>query len=217
MQPSRRKSPEGFAERGQKIEKVDVDEEQIAPFMQEINRHFEYVDKEDLIKKIVSMTFGRFLAYYADAPEIEKPSSSRKEEGEKRKKGGARKPEKGYTRLFINLGKADGFYPGEVMQMLNRRVGGRQAVGHIDLFSKFSYFEVPTQDAEHVMQSLTGTLYKGREVRCNQADEKAPKDSPKEAKKSRKNHQKSAICLLLRTATDGSSMIFRLRRATGAN
>jgi len=174
-----------------KIEKVDVDEEQIAPFMQEINRHFEYVDKEDLIKKIVSMTFGRFLAYYADAPEIEKPSSSRKEEGEKRKKGGARKPEKGYTRLFINLGKADGFYPGEVMQMLNRRVGGRQAVGHIDLFSKFSYFEVPTQDAQHVMDSLTGTMYKGREVRCNPADEKSPKDAPKDTKKSRNSSRTS--------------------------
>ena len=161
-----------------KIEKVEVDEEQIAPFMQEINRHFEYVDKEDLIKKIVSMTFGRFLAYYADAPEIEKPSSSRKEEGgRKKEKKGSRKPEKGFVRLFINLGKNDGFYPGELMQMLNRCVGGRQAVGHIDLYSKFSYFEVPERDAKHVTQALTGTFFKKREVRCNNADEKAPKSS----------------------------------------
>ena len=36
-----------------------------------------YIDGEDIIKKSVSMTFGRFLAYYADAPEIEKPSSSK--------------------------------------------------------------------------------------------------------------------------------------------
>ena len=38
------------------ISKVDVNEEEIAPFLEEINRHFEYIDKEDLIKKIVSMT-----------------------------------------------------------------------------------------------------------------------------------------------------------------
>ena len=162
----------------EQIEKVDVEEELIAPFMQEINRHFEYVDKEDIIKKIVTMTFGRFLSYYADAPEIEKPSTKREMNGKhpndqaaRRQNGQTRKPEKGYTRLFINLGKADGFYPGEVMQMLNRYVGGRLQVGHIDLFPKFSYFEVPERDARRVMQVLTGTLYKGREVRCNAADD----------------------------------------------
>ena len=99
------------------IEKTDVNEEEIAPFMTEINRHFEYMEKEDLIKKIVSRNFGRFLAYYADAPEIEKPSlkserksSERKGEG-KGKSQGHRKAERGYRRLFINLGKDDGFYP----------------------------------------------------------------------------------------------------------
>ena len=150
-----------------KIEKVDVDEEQIAPFMDDINRHFEYFEKEDIIKKIVSMTFGRFLAYYADAPEIEKPVSAKRGDKEGKRQGGKeqgakRKPEKGYERLFINLGKTDGFYPGELMQMLNRELGGRQQVGHIDLFSKFSYFEVPKQDAQRVMQRLTGVEYKGR-------------------------------------------------------
>ena len=53
------------------IVKTDIDDEEIAPFMQDINRYFEYIDKEEIIKKIVSMEFGKFLAYYADAPEIE--------------------------------------------------------------------------------------------------------------------------------------------------
>ena len=52
------------------ILKADVNEEEIAPFLAEINRHFEYVDKEDIIKKIVSMEFGKFLEYYANAPVI---------------------------------------------------------------------------------------------------------------------------------------------------
>ena len=156
------------------IEKTDVNEEEIAPFMADINRHFEFFDKEDLIKKIVSLNFGRFLAYYADAPVIEKPSakSERKERAEGKAKRGDRKAEKGFRRLFINLGKADGFYPGEVMQFINKHVPGRPEVGHIDLLATFAYFEVSEEDADLVMESLDGTTYKGREVRCNPADEK---------------------------------------------
>ena len=71
-----------------------------------------------------------------------------------------RTPEAGYKRLFINLGKDDGFYPGEVMQFINKNVHGRQAVGHIDLLSKFSYIEVPEKDANKVMKALNGTTYK---------------------------------------------------------
>ena len=156
------------------IVKTDVNEEEIAPFMADINRHFEYLDKEDLIKKIVSRNFGRFLAYYADAPEIEKPNAKaerRKAEREAKSRR-SHKAERGYKRLFINLGKTDGFYPGEVMQFVNKHVKGRQDVGHIDLLNKFSYIEVPEEDAEKVMRALDGTTYKGREVRCNDADEK---------------------------------------------
>jgi len=81
-------------------------------------------------------------------------------------------PEKGFKRLFINLGKKDGFFPGVLMQTLNRYVGGRQAVGHIDLLDTISYFEVPEKDARKVMTQLTGIRYKGRTVRCNEEDDK---------------------------------------------
>ena len=161
------------------ILKTDVDEEQIAPYMEDINRQFEYIDKEDLIKKIVTSTFGRFLDYYKNAPEIEKPSarSNREEgrsgrsEGRATRSRGARKAEKGFKRLFINLGKNDGFYPGEVMQFINKNMNGHQAVGHIDLLAKQSYIEVPEQDAQKVMKALDGAVYKRHKVRCNDADE----------------------------------------------
>ena len=162
------------------IMKTDVDEDQIAPYMADIMRQFEYVDKEDIIKKMVTVTFGRFLDYYQHAPEIEKPvagKGSRSERGERTTRGkvsnGRRQhvAEEGFRRLFINLGKSDGFYPGEIMQYLNKHVHGRQEVGHIDLLQKFSYIEVPEDDAQKVMKALNGTTYKGREVRCNDADE----------------------------------------------
>ena len=158
------------------IVKTDVDDEEIAPFMQDISRYFEYIDKEEIIKKIVSLEFGRFLAYYADAPELEKvieERGKRKEErGQTDRQKRMNKAQAGYHRLFINLGKRDGFYPGELMQTLNRYVGGRQEVGHIDLLDTISYFEVPEKDARKVMTQLTGIRYHGRTVRCNSEDEK---------------------------------------------
>ena len=164
------------------IVKTDVDDEEIAPFMQDINRYFEYIDKDELIKKIVSLEFGKFLAYYADAPEIEPvvpEKKDRRQQSDKQKL--QNKPQKGYRRLFINLGKRNGFYPGELMQTLNRFVGGRQEVGHIDLLDSISYFEVPEKDAKKVMLQLTGIRYKGLTVRCNDAND-ASKGSERQGK-----------------------------------
>jgi ATP-dependent RNA helicase DeaD len=183
------------------IEKVDVNEEEIAPFIEEINRHFEYMDKEDIIKKIVSLEFGKFLSYYADAPEIEKPSGKgdRSDRGDRKRgdrgdrggrgsRGGSErshKPEAGYKRLFINLGKSDGFYPGEVMQFINKNVHGHQEVGHIDLLNKISYIEVPEKDAQRVMQGLDGADFKGRSVRCNDAEDSSRSNSNRGSRGSR--------------------------------
>ena len=191
------------------IMKTDVDENLIAPYMDDINRQFEYIDKEDIIKKMVSNTFGRFLDYYKNAPQIEKPTrgnarDDRRKRGDKGRNGsrgerqrGPRKAEAGYRRLFINLGKADGFYPGEVMQFINHHVHGpKQEIGHIDLLSKFSYIEVPENDANKVMNAINGVKYKGREVRCNDAEDKdagrgkATQKKREYKKKSSDNHAK---------------------------
>ena len=180
------------------IVKVDVDEEQIAPFMQDISRYFEYIDKDDLIKKIVTLEFGKFLAYYADAPEIGEVRSKGEKEGrskEKRSKGEkegrskktATPTSEGYQNLFINLGKKDGFYPGELMQFLNKYVHGHVAVGHIDLLQTMSYFEVPEEDAERVIKYVNGPRYKGREVRCNDAAEGGKRPATKTTKPTKKD------------------------------
>ena len=198
------------------IVKADVDEEQIAPFMQDISRYFEYVDKDDLIKKIVSLEFGKFLAYYADAPSLtpipspkgegSKDSRRKREEGrsEKARRGRGEKTatptSEGYRKLFINLGKKDGFYPGELMQFLNKYVHGHVAVGHIDLLQTMSYFEVPEEDAERVVKYVNGQQYKRREVRCNDADEggkpaaksRKPAHEPKAVKASRRANEGTA-------------------------
>lgn len=190
------------------ISKVDVDEDMIAPFMAEMQRHFEYFDKDEIIKKIITLEFGRFLSYYKDAPEIENVETRSRKEKKNSGEGRARRTDKdgrdrgpehraepGFTRLFINLGKAEGFYPGEVMKFINQHVdanprnrkGGRdnrqgdrrQQVGHIDLMSHYCFIEVPYRDAKHVASCLDGTTYKGRQVRCNSEDGRTSMQSNK--------------------------------------
>ena len=181
------------------IVKSDVDEEQIAPFMQDISRYFEYIDKDDLIKKIVSLEFGKFLAYYADAPEIELVTAKRQEEKGKKKDNGSKgrgrqapSTSPGFKKLFINLGKKDGFYPGELMQFLNKNIHGHVEVGHIDLLTTMSYFEVPEEEAPRVIKYINGQRYKGRDVRCNDADEGGkPARTPKPSRDARPSRKSS--------------------------
>ena len=184
------------------IVKTDVLEEQIDPFMGDISRFFEFIDKEDIIKKIVSIEFGKFLSYYANAPEIEKPATRSKGDGQRskgeggrskeRSRGrGSRKAEAGFRRLFINLGKKDGFFPGELMQFLNKNVKGHVEVGHIDLQNTISCFDVAEEDADRVTKYLTGAKYKGREVRCNDG-EATPNPSMKRGTKEDGGRSKAA-------------------------
>lgn len=151
----------------EQILKTDVDEQEIQPFMDQIRRHFEYIDKDLLIQKIVSMTFGKFLQYYANAPEIEKPSAKAEKQFQtKTTKKRSAKASQGYTKIKFNLGKNDGFYPGEIMQLINRHIHGRQDIGHIDLTDRSAVIEVPTQDVDKVINLLTGQYYRNKKIQC---------------------------------------------------
>lgn len=146
------------------IERVEVDEEEIAEFLPEIYRKFEWMDKEDIIRRVVSREFGRFLQYYANAPEIEEPAEKAGSKASRKGKKGSNEPESGYTRLFLNLGKIDGFYAKEVMKLVNDHVRGKVEIGRIDLLKSFSFFEVPEGDAQRVLQAFDGVKVKGRRV-----------------------------------------------------
>src|SRR5574344_1114067 len=86
-----------------RLERIEVDEEQIAPFLPEIFRRLDWLDKEDVIKRFVSMEFGRFLDYYAHAPEIETPQQPDMQERPHRgrREGDDNRAEQGYVRFFF--------------------------------------------------------------------------------------------------------------------
>ena len=181
------------------IEKVKVDEEEIETFLPNIYRKLEWLSKEDLIKRVVSMEFNRFLDYYKNAPEIEQPKGNdKKETAKERKDRGsdrektARKAEKGYTRLFLNLGKTDGFYANQIIELVNRNLKKQRIqIGRIDLMQNFSFFEIIEAQAPMVIKALNKVSLNGRKVIVEVAGENTGK-SDKSGKKKGKTEKKTS-------------------------
>ena len=173
------------------IEHEEVDEEEIADFLPEVNRRWEWLDKEDLIKRVLSREFGRFLQYYANAPEIEEAPDHANDGARGKRKKGDRSAEAGYARLFVTVGKMDGVYAREMIRLIDANVGEKIEVGRIDLMKNFSFVEVLEQDAQRVIKALKGARVKGREVRVDYADATADgsKSDGKGSKKSREHKQ----------------------------
>jgi ATP-dependent RNA helicase DeaD len=165
------------------IEKVKVNEEEIADYMPSIYRKLEWLDKEDIIKRMVSLEFNRFLEYYRDREEIEIP----KERGSERNTAGyerrdrdssndktGRKAELGFTRIFISLGKADNFFPAQLIDLINKNTQHRVRLGRIDLMRSFSFFEVEEKQTQAVLKGLSNAVFNGRKITVEVAGEEGP-------------------------------------------
>lgn len=159
------------------LERTDVDEDGIAPFLPEVFHKLDWLDKEEIIKRFVTIEFGRFLKYYANAPKIEEPttkgSSSRRDDGERRPRGkrhgnGA---EEGYARYFISLGKKDHMNPRVLLGILNKASKNEPIqVGRIDLMPNFSFFEVPVGQSKMLEQATKGMIVDGQRVNVERAE-----------------------------------------------
>ena len=180
------------------IEKVKVSEEEIETFLPGVYRKLDWLSKEDLIKRVVSLEFNRFLDYYKNAPEIEQPKANDKKvetkesrKGDKEKVG--RKAEKGYTRLFLNLGKTDGFYTNQIIDLVNRNLKKeRIQIGRIDLMQNFSFFEVIQEQAPQVIKALNKVVLSGGRKVCVEIAGENTGKSDKSGKKKKVATEKKA-------------------------
>ena len=180
------------------IEKVKVSEEEIETFLPGVYRKLDWLSKEDLIKRVVSLEFNRFLDYYKNAPEIEQPKTNDKKaetkesrKGDKEKVG--RKAEKGYTRLFLNLGKTDGFYTNQIIDLVNRNLKKeRIQIGRIDLMQNFSFFEVIQEQAPQVLKALNKVVLSGGRKVCVEIAGENTGKSDKSGKKKKVATEKKA-------------------------
>ena len=157
-------------------ERVEVNEDEISKYLPGVLRKLSWLSTEDLLKRVLSLEFNRLLDYYKDAPNIdfidEKPAKERKERKERSDHDKDRRTaERGMARIYVNLGKGDGFYAGNLIDMLNKNVSGaRVDVGRIDLLPSYSLFDVKKSDAKRVVSALKGLEFFGKQVFSEIAD-----------------------------------------------
>lgn len=158
-----------------RLEKVSVDEEQINEYLPGIIKKLEWLSTEDLLKRVLSLEANRLLEYYKDARVLDVPENDKKGKKKGDKKGSDRSMEdkdrrvgeEGYERVYINCGKADGFFAPNLIEIINQSVKGQRVdIGRIDLLSGYSLFDIRKGDAHRVISSLKGEDFFGKRIYC---------------------------------------------------
>ena len=165
-----------------KLENVDTDHKEIEKFLPEIKEKLAGLDREELLKRVVSLEFDRFLDDYRHGEDLISPVPERegRDGGEGRSGRRDSRDREQYTgnykRLFINLGKSDGFFPEQLIELVNSNTKGRKVpIGKIDLLKTFSFFEVEASYADDLINALTDVTFMNRRVAVEIAQEKTDK------------------------------------------
>lgn len=155
-----------------KVETVATDHKEIENFLPEIKKRLENLDREALLRRVVSLEFDRFLDDYRNGEDYIDAVSEKDgyhERSDRRKPRGDEK----YARLFINLGKADGFFPEQLIDLVNSNTKGKKIpIGKIDLLKSFSFFEVEESYADYLISTLNNVKYLDQRVAVEIAQEK---------------------------------------------
>jgi ATP-dependent RNA helicase DeaD len=162
-----------------KLETVVTDHQEIEKFLPEIKEKLAGLDREELLKRVVALEFDRFLDDYRHGEDLIAPVSEKESSFGRSGRRDSREQYTGnYTRLFINLGKTDGFYPEQLIELVNTNTKGRKVpIGKIDLLKTFSFFEVEANYADDLIGALNNATFMDRRVAVEIAQEKT--DKPK--------------------------------------
>ena len=163
-----------------RLERVEVNEEEINKYLPGVRKKLEWLSEEDLLKRVLSLEFNRLLAYYQNMPDIDLNASNKvadsdsdgKRRSAKRDKD-RREADPGYERLMVNVGKKQGFFPGNLMELINRSVvGSKPDIGRIDLLPDYTLFDVKKDDARKVIDALRHADFFGTSLRCEVATDR---------------------------------------------
>ncbi len=178
-----------------RLERVEVNEDEINRYFPGVKKKLAWLSTEDLLKRLLSLEFNRLLDYYKDAPAIdfidEKPSKERKAKTPRTEKDKDRRTaERGMARIYVNVGKADGFFAGNLIDLLNKNIAGHRVdVGRIDLLPSYSLFDVRKSDATRVVAALKGLDFFGKRLYSEVADQ--DRDYAKTSGRKEKNTKES--------------------------
>ncbi|MGO4906416.1 DEAD/DEAH box helicase [Flavobacterium sp. W20_MBD1_R3] len=149
-----------------KIKDVEVDHE-IENYLPAINNVLEDLTKEELIKKMVSVEFNRFIAYYKKNRDISNQSSGSERRDRDDRDGGAPRENNngGATRYFVNIGSRDNFDWMSLKDYLKETLDlGRDDVFKVDVKEGFSFFNTDPEHTDKVMEVLNNVQLEGRRI-----------------------------------------------------
>jgi len=140
-----------------KIHDTEVDHE-IDNYLPAIYEVFQDLSKEELIKRMVSVEFNRFLNYYKKKRDIASEKSERSSEPREIRAGDP-------VRYFINIGARDDFDWMQLKDFLKETLElGRDDVFKVDVKEGFSFFNTDGEHTEKVMEILNGYDLNGRRI-----------------------------------------------------
>lgn len=138
-----------------KIKDVEVDHE-IDSYLPAIYEVMKDLTKEEVIKKMVSVEFNRFINYYKKNQDLNTPSAER---------GSRAIPTDGNVRFFINIGSRDNFDWMSLKDFLRDTLGlGRDDVFKVDVKEGFSFFNTEAGNLSLVMDTLNSMHLEGRKI-----------------------------------------------------
>jgi len=161
-----------------KLINADISNNSYATYMPDLQKKFEDISKEEVLKRVAALEFDHFLKYYENAEDLNARQDFRDKRTSNnmlRNNGMKERPtfhrDGGFTRLFINLGTKDGFYKASFLQyILDESKLKKEVLGRIDLRDMNAWVEVDKSAAAKMIKSLDGTTHNGRQVRMNEAD-----------------------------------------------
>lgn len=149
-----------------KVQDIKVNETEINDFLPSIYEKLKDLDREELIKKFVSIEFNTFLTYYQNAPDLNDSEHMR---GVDRNsdRGSKRRDDENMTRFFINIGRKDKLNPARLIGLINdQRIAKNIEIGQIEILDTFSFFELDKNYEKETMSAFQGNDvdFEGRNV-----------------------------------------------------
>jgi len=164
------------------MENVDLKNDEIDSFLPVIYRKLEWMDRNEIIKRFVSLEFNRFLDYYRDAEDLnvdESTSHIRHEQDDNRMskrrqrvtKARPEGKEAGFTRIFFSVGKKDNMNAAKLIGLVNEVTRTRDIqVGRIDIKDNFSFLGIKSDSVELLLSAFGNKRLNKAGVRAELAE-----------------------------------------------
>ncbi|MDD3687461.1 MAG: DEAD/DEAH box helicase [Bacteroidales bacterium] len=150
-----------------RIEHMTEIETQIEDFLPVILKKLSWMERDELIKRFVSVEFNRFLTYYKNAPDLNVEEKSRDSKGDRSdRRGGRDHSDSSFTKFFLTLGAKDGLNKLKLMDLINSNdsiAGGE--IGKIEIMPGYTYFEMDARLEDAIIKAFNNKRYAGKRLK----------------------------------------------------